>query len=79
RELLGDARRAAARVDELERVALRLARDLARTYQQARPMVRRALNQAIFATITIRGDAIERVEYQPPFEPLAGPAARRSV
>ena len=73
RAQLAEAAERLARVDELVDAALAHARDLHATYAHASPTVRRTLNHAIFAGITVSERALIDVTYQPPFVPLATP------
>jgi len=73
RAQLTDAAERLARIDRLVDTAIAHARDLHATYEQASPTVRRMLNHAIFAGITVSDRTLIDVTYQPSFAPLVTP------
>jgi site-specific DNA recombinase len=73
RAQLAEAAERLARIDDLVDTALAHARDLHATYEHASSTVRRMLNHAIFAGITLSDRTLIDVTYQPSFAPLASP------
>ena len=52
------------------KLALRLAKDCHKAYQQASPGVRRLWNDAFFESIVVRERKVHRVVYREPFRSL---------